>query len=109
MEDPTTTRFPGPQLRTREGRAYVAYGVWLRVALVGLFTAVAGVVQFVAGDAVPVLALAAAGSTIAYVGFRRAHAALGPAEVPAAVPQSAARRGGVRLADNRTPAPGLRV
>ena len=111
MEDPTTPRYPGFDLRTRQGRAYVAYGAWLRVTLIGVFAAVAGIVQFVAGDTapVPVLALAAGGSVVAYIGARGARAALAAADAPPAASMPAPPRLGGRAASGRTPAPGLRV
>ncbi len=103
MEDPTTTRYPGFDLRTRHGRAYVAYGVWLRVALIGAVAAVAGIVQLFSGDAapLPVLALAAGGALIAYLGWRRAIAVLDAADAPPAAPAPARSRIGARAAASR--------
>lgn len=100
MEDPTTNRYPGFDLRTRQGRAYVAYGVWLRVALIGVVAAVTGVAQFVTGDAAPVpaLALAAGSGVVAYIGWRRAIAVLDAADSPPAAPASAPARLGARAA-----------
>jgi hypothetical protein len=103
MEDQTTTRYPGFDLRTRQGRAYVAHGVWLRVALIGAVAAVAGIAQLVSGDTAPVpaLALGAGGGLIAYVGWRRAIAVLDAADAPPAAPAPAPARIGVRAAAGR--------
>lgn len=111
MDEPTTNRYPGFDLRTQRGRAYVAYGVWLRVALIGVVAAVSGIVQLVSGDTppAPALALAAGSSVIACIGVRRARAALAAADAPQAAPVSVPARVGVPAAAGRKPAPGLRV
>ncbi|MCC7217072.1 MAG: hypothetical protein IT517_09895 [Burkholderiales bacterium] len=93
MEDPTTTRYPGFDLRTREGRLVIAYGVWLRVAIIGAVAAMAGVAQMLSGGAVALsaLALAAGGAAVAYGGWRRACAALDSIDSPPGVPAAPAR------------------
>ncbi|MBK9117568.1 MAG: hypothetical protein IPM22_18645 [Betaproteobacteria bacterium] len=77
MENPTN-RYPGFDLRTSEGRAYVALGIWLRLALVGAVAAVTGIVQFLSGELppVPALALVAGGGILAEIGRRKTAAAL---------------------------------
>lgn len=85
MEDPMN-RHPGFDVRSHEGRAYVAMGIWLRVSLVGAVTAATGSVEWFAGELrpVPALALVAGGALLAEIGRRRTIAALG-ASAPAVV------------------------
>lgn len=90
MENPTN-RYPGFDLRTSEGRAYVALGIWLRLALVGAVAAVTGIVQFLSGELppVPALALVAGGGILAEIGRRKTAAALGASAPTDVTPVSA--------------------
>ncbi|MFO1316166.1 MAG: hypothetical protein U1F58_11240 [Burkholderiales bacterium] len=95
MEDQTTTRNPGFDLRTREGRAYVAYGAWLRVAITGAGATLGGIALMLSGDAAPAsgLALAFGGAAVAYASWRRAVAVLEAIGAPPAVSAPAPERG----------------
>jgi len=102
MEDPTN-RYPGFDLRSHEGRTYVAIGIWLRLALIGAVAVVTGIVQWFTGELppVPALALAAGGAVLAEIGRRRTAAALAATEPAGVTPVSAPSPLDVRAALGR--------
>ena len=83
-----------PELHGKTGRALVVCGLWMRLGFVGATAVAVGVIQLFGSEASPLsaFALAAGGAALAALSWRRAHAALGEADEPAAsiasVPES---------------------
>ncbi len=95
MEPQTMNMRKAIEMRTKGGRAVVAFGLWLRAGIIGASGLVGGLIQLLGGEAKPLsaLALAVGGGVLAAVSWRRVRAALdtagGEAAASAAAPSRA--------------------
>ena len=103
---PASARFDGAQaqarryaldLRTDEGRALLAWGMWLRGAIVGAALVAIALIQLATAAVHPVYALmlGVAGGFAATYCWRRVSAAVGADEEAPAAPQAAGKSGAV--------------
>ena len=103
MDIPTDGRI-APDPRPRNQHALLAYGLWLRLALVGILLVTGGAASLADGEPNALAALGASlgGAVLAAFAWRRAAAALARMDVPAPdAPAAAAVAGRAR----RAPAP----
>jgi hypothetical protein len=78
MKDPIATPHSLSEMTPKARRAFVAFGLWLRLGIIGAFGLAAGVLQLFNGEVKPLsaLALAIGGGIFLAIGVWRGHAAL---------------------------------
>ena len=100
MDIPTRGRI-APAPRPRNPRAWLAYGLWLRLALTGILLVTGGAALLAEGESNALSALAASlgGAALAAFAWRRAAALLDRIDAPAPdAPVAATMRGHARRA-----------
>jgi len=97
MENRSPIMYEVPELDAKARRVLIVCGLWMRLGFVGASVAAVGVIQLFGGEASAfwALAMTAGGLALARLSWRRAQAAIGGADAPAAPTEVApkSRRG----------------
>lgn len=98
MENRSATSYQIPDLDAKARRALIVCGLWMRLGFVGASAVAVGVIQLFGSEtsAFSALAMIAGGAALASLSWRRAHAAIGDADVPAAPTNAAPASGRMR-------------